>query len=322
MSIKRKELIINDKYDLKNLIRQAESCLESWSVIEQADVSRVTDMSDLFKNVQGIHDLDLSGWDTSNVVHMSGMFYRSDFDNDSIANWNVESVTYMRRMFAYSRFNSSLAGWNTASLAYINGMFLASNVFNQPLNHFDTSKVVDMSECFASTKVFNQDLSNWDLSSVDTTEEMFYGSAFNHPSINFWDVSSVTNMHQMFAFSSFNQPLNLWDVSNVVYMEDMFTVSPFCQDISKWEPERIETGIEDVLGMIKYSHITLGAIKTGMLPSEYENMLDEIKDFWARNGTEHIYQEMIHAIALKKAEEVSHESGQAASRPPVPTMRF
>jgi len=307
---------------IRELIKTAQETGD-WTPVEQADVSEVTDMSDLFKCVKGIVSLDLAGWDTSNITSMSGMFYRSDFDNDSIANWNVKSVRYMRRMFAYSLFDSSLSGWDTSSLVYMNGMFMGTKRFNQPLNHFNMSKVADLSECFSVTLAFNQDLGDWDLSSVDTMEEMFQASvSFNHPSINLWNVSFVTNMHQMFAFSRFNQPLNLWDVSNVVYMEDMFTSSRFCQDISDWEPKKIKTGYDEIIDMIKYSQITFNAMKTGTLLSEHENMLDEIKDFWVRNGTEHIYQEMIHAIALKKAEEVSHESGQAASRPPVPTMRF
>jgi len=37
---------------------------KDWAAVEQADVSEVTDMSGLFKHINGIENLDLSGWDT------------------------------------------------------------------------------------------------------------------------------------------------------------------------------------------------------------------------------------------------------------------
>jgi len=37
---------------------------KDWAAVEQADVSEITDMSSLFKRIDGIENLDLSGWDT------------------------------------------------------------------------------------------------------------------------------------------------------------------------------------------------------------------------------------------------------------------
>ena len=50
--------------------------------ISEWDVSRVTDMSELFKNVEGYFLQSLNDWDVSNVTTMEGMFYETtNFDN-------------------------------------------------------------------------------------------------------------------------------------------------------------------------------------------------------------------------------------------------
>ena len=51
---------------------------------------------------------DISGWDVSNVIDMSGMFSGSAFNQD-LSGWNIISATNI--MFANSAFDQNISGW-------------------------------------------------------------------------------------------------------------------------------------------------------------------------------------------------------------------
>ena len=54
------------------------------------DVSRITDMSNLFDNFPKFNG-DISEWDVTNVTDMSNMFRNSEFVGD-ISRWNTNCV--------------------------------------------------------------------------------------------------------------------------------------------------------------------------------------------------------------------------------------
>merc|ERR1712176_453670 len=77
--------------------------------IGEWDVSRVTDMSEMFSN-QLVFNGDISKWDVSRVKDMSGMFRSCATFNNDISKWDVSSVTDMNGMFAgASVFNSDIS---------------------------------------------------------------------------------------------------------------------------------------------------------------------------------------------------------------------
>jgi len=67
---------------LRSLVRKAQETGD-WTPVEQADVSEVTDMYALFRGVK-YADIDLSEWDTSNVINMHQMFSFSFVNHPSI----------------------------------------------------------------------------------------------------------------------------------------------------------------------------------------------------------------------------------------------
>ena len=137
-------------FDLKNAVALwldpgYEAC-KKFGPIEDWDVSKVTDMSELFcasgcvtnnDPEAACFDADLSKWDTGRVTTMQSMFRGAAAFDANIGGWNTASVATMENMFREAvTFNQILALWNTASIAAatgVAGMFVDAAAFNQGL---------------------------------------------------------------------------------------------------------------------------------------------------------------------------------------------
>ena len=98
---------------------------------------------------------DISNWNTSNVIDMSGMFLGATKFNQSIKKWNTSKVVDMSGMFHGAiLFDQSL---NTSNKITINGV---------PYHPWNVSKVTNMSYMFKDTS-FNQSIDKWNTSKVD-----------------------------------------------------------------------------------------------------------------------------------------------------------
>jgi hypothetical protein len=118
--------------------------------LNHIDISQVINMNYLFSGpILVDFNGDISGWDTSNVERMAGMFSNSKFNNDSICDWDVSNVENMETMFFESEFNSNISSWDVSNVYNMMGMFFRSN--------------------------FNQDISNWEIRLDCNTDEMFTG---------------------------------------------------------------------------------------------------------------------------------------------------
>ena len=233
---KPEKVSFDNKENLKAYITKY--CEEhGWdSDLNHIDVSRITDMSHLFSDVNSYFKGDISEWDVSNVTDMEAMFAGSHFNND-ISKWNVSNVENMSGMFWQSAFNQPIGNWDTSKVENMSAMFSHSK-FNQPLNNWDVSNVKDMAQMFHDTP-FNQPLNNWDVSNVENMSFMFSYTSFNHP-IGNWNTSKVENMDGMFSNSAFNQPLNDWDISNVTSTRSMFANTPFNQPLDNWNVSNVK----------------------------------------------------------------------------------
>ena len=206
--------------------------------------TNVTNMSYLFfkDRVEGQYEfnLDISGWDVSNVINMAWMFQsQNNFDQD-ISRWDVRNVEDMSYMFSYNNeFNQDISNWDVGNVTDMSSMFGEARSFNQDLSNWDVSNVTDMSGLFVNTTSFNQNLSSWDVSNVTNMRSMFRATYFNQD-IGGWDVGKVTNMEYMLAATpDFNQDIGGWDVSSVTNMRGMFEGSGFNQDLSMWDVRNV-----------------------------------------------------------------------------------
>ena len=127
--------------------------------INDWDVSRVTDMSNMF--------------DASWHYEHNEMLYAF---NQPLDRWNVSNVTNMSGMFDHSiAFNQPLNRWNVSKVTNMQCMFYDCRSFNQPLNSWNVSNVTDMSWMFYDCRAFHQVLP-WKLCVDVETVEMFVGS--------------------------------------------------------------------------------------------------------------------------------------------------
>ena len=199
------------------------------------NTSSVTNMSRMFECTStdrkvNYFDIDLSTWDTSKVVDMSGMFARNlQFTGINMTGWDTSKVTDMSAMFSSCRSlnNLDISSFDTANVTNMR-YFLAllENIdvrFDK--EKFNTSKVTDMSSMFRMTKITNiqEIVSSLDTSSVIDMSEMFHATDYTLIDISGFNTSNVTNMSSMFSSSSIEEiDLSMLDTSKVEKINLMF----------------------------------------------------------------------------------------------------
>jgi len=188
--------------------------------IRSWNVSTIKNMSHMFDDSN--FNEPLEGWDVSNVIDMSWMFYGADFFNQPIGTWDVSNVLTMDHMFSEAyRFNQPLNSWDVSNVTNMRWMFEQALQFNQPLDSWDVSKVTDMSWMFSSTFDFNQSLETWNVGDVLQMEYMFLEASSFNQQIGKWNITSVRSMDRMLDLSgldvvNYDQTLIGWAAQNVL----------------------------------------------------------------------------------------------------------
>lgn len=142
---------------------------------------------------------DIRYWNVSRVTNMRDLFYNKTTFNDDISRWNVSAVTNMQSMFdSASAFNQNISKWDVSAVTNMDAMFNYASAFNQNLNRWNVSNVRDMRLMFFSAVSFNGNISGWNVGNVTDMEAMFSQAESFERNISGWDVENVTNMESIF----------------------------------------------------------------------------------------------------------------------------
>ena len=227
-----------NKTDLSNLfggtgnLTYAYESLNSISSLNTTgwDTSKVTNMGGMFTGCGYLTSIDVSGFDTSKVTNMNSMFGS-----------NTEKVFYNDPLINMSFTNIDVSGFNTSNVTNMSGMFCGcGHLTNINVSGFDTTNVINMSKMFNGCgKLTTLDVSKWNTSKVMNMRNMFRTcSKLTTLDVSNWDVSKVTNMEDMFYFCGHLTKLDVskWDVSNVNRIGGIFSGcgSLTALDLSNW----------------------------------------------------------------------------------------
>ena len=156
--------------DLKTGIKFANSTFSAMPFTLICD-SGVTDMSHLFSYCMNLTTLDVSNFNTSNVMYMQEMFYycRSLTTLD-VSNFDTSKVTNIADMFnsCQKLTTLNLSNFNTINVTNMSTMFYGCNSLTSlDLSNFNTSNLTQMGYMFYDCrKLTTLDLSNFNTSKV------------------------------------------------------------------------------------------------------------------------------------------------------------
>ena len=149
------------------------------------NVSKVTNMSNMFNGQTKFTGSGLEHWNTSGVTSMWGMFLGATTFNGKIGSWDVSQVDGMGAMFQNATYfqGTGIGRWNTSAVTKMWGMFYGATAFNEDIGRWDVSKVTTMQNMFRGAADFNQDISNWNVYELTHTLDMFQGSGMDDANI-------------------------------------------------------------------------------------------------------------------------------------------
>ena len=192
------------------------------------DVTRITDMSQLFYGISNIGTYtvhpEINSWNTLNVINMNNMFSGATAFNQPIGNWDTSSVTNMSNMFNNaSAFNQPIGDWDTSSVENMSYMFYNASAFNQNVNHLNVSNLTmdwSCSHLFYNATSFN----NGEEPGKSTSPLTFVG----------YETSGMRGFgyQSFYNATSFNQPLDFVCSKNDIWYYTFYGATLFNQNVN------------------------------------------------------------------------------------------
>lgn len=209
----------------------------------------------MFAGLTNLTSLNLSGFDTSNVVNMNRMFEDcsslTELDFSSFKTANVEDMAYMFAECS-SLEELDLSSFDTSGVTDMESMFASCQSLEQlKLSSFDTENVMNMESMFdGCSSLVSLDISNFYTPNVVSMYRMFAEcESLTELALDRFNTSNVTDMDSMFidCMSLTELDLGNFDTLNVESMYNMFSG---CSGLTNLKIDTfITSNVTDMSGM-------------------------------------------------------------------------
>lgn len=169
------------------------------------NTGNVENMNSMFCGESHIGDmnlmeLDLNGWDVSNVVDLGHMFYGcSKLTALDLSKWNTSKVTNLDHTFCdcFKLSVLNVAGWNTSNVQNFRAMFNdCYNLTELDLSTFDTSNALSLNQMFERCSKLKtiKGLENFKTTSFKNADQGLPAYEFTELGEMFLNCSSLTEI--------------------------------------------------------------------------------------------------------------------------------
>ena len=171
-SSKFNKIKVESKDQLQSIIQKRYHSNNSFIDLTDIDISELDDLLGVFFKLYNMEYVDISGWDTSNVITMADMFYYCTKLKKiiGIENLDVSNVEYANNMFYVCKklVELDLTNWNPISLANMSHMFYnCSNLkIIKNIENWQLPNIKEVKYMFSGCTKLDVDLSNWDLTKI------------------------------------------------------------------------------------------------------------------------------------------------------------
>lgn len=204
------------------------SLLRSISGLEHLDMSDVTNMSCMFYECQSLGSVDISHFNTENVVDMSNMFYCCGISTIDLSSFDLGNVVSMAGMFEACRSLRSvnLSGLVAPKLTDVSSMFSGSGLKEINLKGFEASNITNMGSMFSHCEsLVYLDLNDLQTPNVTSLGGMFYYcTQLTSVRMDNFYTGNVTDIGYMFGQCNSLKELDMssFNTLNVNHMTALF----------------------------------------------------------------------------------------------------
>ena len=256
-AIKYAQINITDMTDASYMFNDCDNLI--YVDLSDFETGNVINMEAMFWSCGSLTNIDMSSFDTRNVTDMSNMFSHCDsLETLDLSGFDTRNVTDMSSMFSYcnSLETLDLSGFDTRNVTDMETMFhQCTSLTNIDVSTFDTSKVTNMHGMFGICQNLRTlDLSSFDTSKVTDTGCMFWLCySLEALDLSGFDTSKVTSMYMMFnqCYDLTYLDVSSFDTKNVTDMRGMFSDCNSLEtlDLSGFDTRNVidyGTGIEEM----------------------------------------------------------------------------